>query len=118
MVSLKAGLRACGNGSAATMRPTRMSTFRNSSNVICGVVERPWSMMPLCSDGGCGIVHVAIVLRGAASLRTGGAAPLHEGAANRAQGSAEAPQILGAFQDALAAPQFAVEARHGLGERR
>src|SRR5690242_10303405 len=31
-----AGLRASGNGSAWTMRPTRTSTFRKSSNVICG----------------------------------------------------------------------------------
>jgi hypothetical protein len=37
-VSLNAGLRACGNGSTATIRPTRMSTFRKSSNVIGAVV--------------------------------------------------------------------------------
>src|SRR5215475_12036218 len=36
MVSLSAGLRASGNGSAATTVPTRMSTARNASNAIVG----------------------------------------------------------------------------------
>jgi hypothetical protein len=36
---LETGFRACGKGSTATIRPTRMSTFRKSSKVICGEIE-------------------------------------------------------------------------------
>src|SRR5690606_39511541 len=35
-LSLIAGLRASGNGSAATMVPTRMSTLSKSAKLICG----------------------------------------------------------------------------------
>jgi hypothetical protein len=41
IVSLSAGLRACGNGSAATMVPTRMSTARNWSKSM--VSATGWS---------------------------------------------------------------------------
>ena len=101
MTSLIAGLRASGNGSAATIVPTRTSTLRKSSNEIFGSI---------------GFGHTSsylILVRPRSSRRrcrgAGDGAPPPKRGTNRHRSSNR-------FSAALAVRELPVERRHGARE--
>jgi hypothetical protein len=71
MVSLKAGLRASGNGSAATMVPTRMSTFMKSSKEMVPLAVSSPAMLASRIEGATKASHGSRVKGGSSSIALG-----------------------------------------------